>query len=133
MSNIAFNNPFIFSLDVIEFDEKLSAIYLHNKISVEFSSKAIHFEENIWVLSSIFDLFTDGLMDMTNRAIVTLQDLDGKSKISVSWSQGTYSLRWETARESLSGIKILTNMKTPLSHDEFFVIRQSFLDFPKWW
>lgn len=128
--SIKLDYPIKIIFDEVEIDEYLPSIKFRINIKIKQFTQLLAYDGDVWVDCNVWDEFSKGLKD---RGSALLNDMDDIFIIKIIKSNGFIEFIWSIKREDLNGNVMSACYRSRISDDVYSVIRNEFLNYPKWW
>ncbi len=148
MSEIKFNGKFFFSLSLVETDDISGMMCMRLDLSINFSTGKMSLSKDYWILYDSFDIFLDelkgkpesqltsfdvSLIENTNDNAMKFPHVYDMLYMTIHQSTNFHRLELKFSELTMTEDNYSLQISNRLSLDESGILRESFLNFPKWW
>lgn len=112
-------------------DENYPSINFQFEATAKQFSSIIDCKGEIYIEYSIFDEFIFQLKKKENNAILT--DMNKQFNLEIIFLQNRFKFLWEFSKKSIDGSNIKIEFSNIISEEVFLMIRNQFIEYPKWW
>ncbi len=131
MEDIAFTKPLVFTLSLIDTDDRMPSVQFLNRTRFASLHDSTSFEGSFWFACEEWDTFVVNLRCQNCSAL--LQSMNKEFILHITYPNGTPYLLWRVAHDFIDGSNGQISFSARLNLDDLGIIKSKFMDFPKWW
>ncbi|XKM13050.1 hypothetical protein RCS94_08450 [Orbaceae bacterium ac157xtp] len=128
--SINLNDPIKIFFDEIEIDDYLPSIKFRIDINMKQLTHIFTYSGEIWIDCNAWDLFSKGLKE---GGSAVLKDMDDTFIIKIIKNHDFIEFMWSIKRRDLNENVMTTSYNGKITDDIYSLIKNEFINYPKWW
>ncbi|WP_294965709.1 hypothetical protein [uncultured Gilliamella sp.] len=128
--SINLNHPIKIIFNEIEIDHYLPSIKFKIDLHVKQFTHFLAYSGEIWIDCNNWDQFSKALSEGGDAI---LNDMDNSFFIHIIKTNGSIVFTWSINRQDPDGNVMSAGYSSNITDDAYAVIRNEFIDYPKWW
>lgn len=128
--SINLNHPMKIIFDEIEIDDYLPSIKFKIDINMKQFTHLLVYSGELWFDCNIWDQFSKELREGENAI---LNDMDDSFFIKIIKVNEFREFTWSIKRQDPDGNIMMANYSGKITDDVYSIIRNEFINYPKWW
>lgn len=128
--SINLSDPIKIIFNEIEIDDYLPSIKFKIDININQFTHLLAYSGEIWIECSVWDRFSKGLSEGKNTI---LNDMDDTFIIKIIKSNEFIEFAWSIKRQDPEGNVMTADYSSKITDDVYSVIKNEFINYPKWW